>query len=305
MMTSMAPSNTDIPEWHRFELLVHAIQSQIAPDAIVTHNVRLPGRLTGAQRQVDVLVAGSVGQFPVNIAIDCKDHSNPVDVNAVESFAGLIQDTGVHKGVMVASNGFTQNAKARAKADQIDLYRPIDTGNHKWRPKSVRMPMLCDFRGVAMQLTFSCSAPVPLRVPEDFLTTLDIYDKAHVPIGKALPTAMARWDAGEYPSEPGEHVVPIFSQPTILMDNGFGQLVNVELTVRLFVRQELFLGHIPIVEIKAFRDEHTGHVITNAFTTGALDPETVFKEWTRVAPNQPLPFNPVLRVSGLLCMSIN
>ncbi len=301
----MSSNNFGIPNWQQFELLVHAIQAQIAPDAVVTHNVRLPGRLTGAQRQIDVLVSGSVGQFPVDIAIDCKDSASPVDVNTVESFVGLIQDTGVHKGVMVASNGFTKNAKARAKADQIDLYRPIDTGNHRWRPKSVRMPMLCDFRGVAMQITFSCSEPVPISIPEDFLTALDIYDKAHMLLGKTLPTAMARWDAGEYPCEPGEHVVPIFSQPTTLMDNGFGAFVNVTLTVRLFVRQELFIGHIPIVDIKAFRDEHTGHVITNAFTTGALDPETVFKEWTRIAPNQPLPFNPVLRVSGLLCLSVD
>src|SRR4051812_11704960 len=82
------------PEWKQLELLVAAIHRQLAPDATVTHNAKLPGLLSETTRQVDVLVEQKIGQYSMRIAIDCKDYGVPVDVKGVEEFDGLVKDIG-------------------------------------------------------------------------------------------------------------------------------------------------------------------------------------------------------------------
>jgi hypothetical protein len=71
-----------------------------------------------------------------------------------------------------------------------------------------------------------------------------------------METATQRWNSGQFPSEPGEHPsLPIFVQSPVLIDNGYGNLVEVQLTVTLVVRRELFLGQLPIERIRGLKDE--------------------------------------------------
>jgi hypothetical protein len=72
-------------EYQDLEKLVAAIQKQLAPASDVQHNVRLDGRRSGVNRQIDVLVSQKVGQYDIRIIIDCKDHKQPVDVKGVEA----------------------------------------------------------------------------------------------------------------------------------------------------------------------------------------------------------------------------
>lgn len=152
------------------ELLVAKIQQQLAPDAEVLHDVMLDGRASRRKRQIDVLVRERIGQYEINIIIDCKDYNRPVDVKGVEEFYGLLTDVGAQKGVLVCPKGFTETAKTRAEGFQIDLYSPVDTDIHKWRMR-VTIPALCDFRKVAMAFQFSMSAPVPIKLAGDFYST--------------------------------------------------------------------------------------------------------------------------------------
>ena len=55
------------------ELLVQKIQKQLAPKSEVLHNIKLMGRRSKTKRQIDVLVREQVGQYEINIIIDCKD----------------------------------------------------------------------------------------------------------------------------------------------------------------------------------------------------------------------------------------
>lgn len=98
----------------RFEKLVARIQAGLSPAAQVKHNERIKGRKSGSLRQVDVTVRQQVGQFPLLIAIECKDLSRPADVKHVEAFGGLLDDIGAHKGSMVSARGFSATAKKRA-----------------------------------------------------------------------------------------------------------------------------------------------------------------------------------------------
>ena len=81
---------------------------------------------------------------------------------------------------------------------------------------------------------------------------------------------------------------------------GYGNLIPVEITVSLRVEQQLYFGQLPISHISGFRDELSGKVISNAFTTGILDPEEVERDWVRIKSEADLPMPPLLEMVGLI-----
>lgn len=296
-------TKNEVPDWKELEHLVAMIQTQLSPDATVQHNVMLDGLDSETKRQIDVLVEQNIGQYTMRIVIDCKDYSKPVDVKGIEEFQGLVQDVRAQKGALVCPAGFTKSALNRARKLQIDLYRPVSTGKHKWQAQ-VTAPVLCDFRSSYMSFGISCSAPKPLSLPYDFYN-LPVHDENDNLLGTSLETAQANWDNGIYPSEPGEHErFSIFGDSKVFIDNGYEDTVEVNLTLGLIVKQKLYLGHLPIEEINGLADEHTGCVVTNAFTMGGLNPEEVEKKWQHVEDVNTLKFQPLFRVVGLTCYGI-
>lgn len=292
------------PLWKQLELLVADIQRSLAPDAEVMHNVKIKGRKSEQIRQIDVLVRKKVGQYEILIAIDCKDYAVPVDVKGVEEFQGLLADVGANKGAIVSSKGFTPAAKKVAAHDQIDLFSPVDTDPHKWQTK-VSLPLICDFRSAAIAFGIEVTAPVPFRMQMDFWKDMIVYDKDGNELGRPLEVALARWNQGEYPFETGTHEnVPLFGVTPTLVDNGYGQQVPVRLFISLDVSQRLFFGNLPIVKIKGLRDEQTGAVVTNAFTTGMLDAEEVENSWQRIESPENAPVRPAMVLVGLDCYEI-
>lgn len=296
--------NEDAKEWQQLEALVAQIQKELAPGAIVEHNVRLKGHVTGTMRQVDVLMKQNIGQYQMIIAIDCKDYKSPVDVKSVEEFHGLLTDVGAHKGALVCPKGFTRTAKKRAKSYHIDLYSPVDTEPHKWQVKPT-LPMLCDFRSAAIAFGIRVSTPAPFRLPNDFFDATQVFDESGQLLGTSLETALTRWNNGEYPTEPGEHDdVPLFASQETLVDNGYGQRIPVTLFVSLLVKQRLYFGYLPIEKIRGLKDEHTGRIVTNAFTTGRLNAEDVENRWAKLKPGDEPPVLPVMKFVGLDCYDI-
>jgi hypothetical protein len=293
------------PIWEQLEILVAQIQRELAPDAAVTHNVKVRGRDSQQMRQVDVLVQQPIGQYQITIAIDCKDYAEPVDVKSVEEFEGLLRDIAADKGAMVAPRGFTPAAKKVAARNKIDLFSPIDTDPHKWQVK-VSLPMICGYRGAAIAFGIRCSAPAPFRLEGEFFVAADVYDKDGNLLGKPFETVVNRWNNGEYPYEPGEHEdIPLFPVSPTLVDNGYGMRVPVDLYLGLRVTQELFFGHLPIVKIRGLKDEQTGAVITNAFTTGSLSAAEVEKSWQRIESVERAPTRPAAVLVGLNAWEIS
>lgn len=291
-------------DWQQLEILVAQIQKELAPGANVEHNVKLKGHVTGVMRQVDVLVKQNIGQYEMLIAIDCKDYKSPVDVKAIEEFHGLITDIGAHKGALVCPKGFTRTAKKRAKGYHIALYSPVDTDPHKWQVKPT-LPMVCDFRSVAIAFGIRVSAPVPFSLPSEFYRDVQVFNNSGQLLGTSLEVAFTRWNNGDYPIEPGEHDdIPIFASPETLVDNGYGLRVQVTLTVSLHVKQRLYFGYLPIEKIRGLKDEHSGRVVTNAFTTGNLNAEEVENKWTKLKPGEEPPVRPVMMAVGLDCYKV-
>jgi hypothetical protein len=283
------------------EKLVQRIQQELAPQANVEHNVRLDGRLTGTKRQTDVLVSEKIGQYDISIVIDCKDYRQPVDVKGVEEFNGLLDDVGAQKGVLVCPSGFTKAAKVRAAGLQIDLYSPFDTEPHKWQVTAT-IPAICDFRSAAMSFGISMSAPLPFTLSQKFYEERLAFGPDNNPLGTPLEVATRRWNTGDLPRDVGESGdIPLFGIPKVLMDNGYGHMVPVEVSISLHVTKRLYYGQLPVPRISGFKDELSGLVITNAFEVGLLDPDTVERDWKAIANESEAEVKPVITLSGVVC----
>lgn len=286
-------------DYEDLELLVAKIQRELAPTAQVLHNQRLPGRKSGRQRQIDVLVKDRIGQYEIQIVVDCKDYKKPADVKSVEEFYGLVDDVGAQKGVLVCPSGFSEAAKTRAEGLQIALYSPVDTDPHKWKVNP-SIPAFCDFRDAAISFGLSVSGPYPFTMPYGFQFTNPVTDSEGHPRGTMFGIAIEKWNNGELPVQAGQHEdLEIFGERPH-MDNGHGMNIPVKLWVGLKVRQNLFYGMMPITKISGFKDEIGGGVITNAFQTGILDPNDVWENWQKIEKIEDCKLSPVLGFQGLI-----
>jgi hypothetical protein len=285
-------------------MLIADIQQQLAPGSEVTHDVRLAGVDSGAMRQIDVLVRHHVGQYEILIVVDCKDYAQPVDVKGVEEFSGLLRDVRAHQGSIVCPKGFTRSARKLAKHLNIALYSPVDTGDHKWRTP-LALPTLCDFRQASLAFKISTSAPQPFRLAYEFQSTLMVFNDAGEELGTCVQYALNRWNEGRYPTEVGVHDgVPTFGVNPVYVDNGYGTRIPVELSLHLEVKGRRYFGYLPLQDIRGLRDEHTGEIITNAFTTGVLDAVQVENEWQRLKDGADPPSAVALTMMGLDCFEI-
>ena len=79
-----------------------------------------------------------------------------------------------------------------------------------------------------------------------------------------------------------------------------GERIPVEIYLHLLVVRELYYGDLPIERLSGFKDERTGAVITNAFTTGKLDPNDVTRNWKRLAAESDAPRPPAFKFVGLI-----
>ena len=291
-------------DFRNLEILVTKIQKQLAPKAEVLHNVRLDGRLSETKRQIDVLVKENIGQYEIKIVIECKDHKVPIDVKGVEEFDGLLRDVGAQKGVLVCPTGFTNAGKKRAEGLQIDLYSPIDTDVHKWQAR-VTIPAICDYRSAAMSFGVGITGPYPFRIVPDFFSRAMTFDDKGRELGTVLDTALARWNDENFRLSRGNIKNWLFFETRpVLMDNGYDPSarirVPVDLSVSLLVKNQLYYGQLPVPHISGFLDQLSGKVITNAFTVGMLDPDTVEKEWLKIDAEADAPVRPVIRLVGLI-----
>ena len=118
--------------WEEFEAIITRLQTTFNKGASVTGDEKLPGKLSGRLRQIDVCIRTKVGTENVLIIVECKRLNRKVDVKAVESFIGVKKDVGAQMGIMVSSEGFSRSAYKRAKDENISLYRYQDTHKEDW-----------------------------------------------------------------------------------------------------------------------------------------------------------------------------
>jgi hypothetical protein len=109
------------PDWQLYEREIHEELQSKYPDAVVTHNVKVPGCKSGVSRQIDILVEERTPGGMVSTAVEAKYHARAIAVKDVEAFIGLLNDVAIGRGVMIAPRGYSEAAFARAYRDDVDV----------------------------------------------------------------------------------------------------------------------------------------------------------------------------------------
>lgn len=107
--------------WQEYQEAVARLYEQAEGIGTLRRNVLIPDKVTGQNRQVDVLLEIESKGHLVKMLIDAKFHAVPIDVRDVEGVLALAQAIGANKAVIVASNGWTDPAKRKADFESCDL----------------------------------------------------------------------------------------------------------------------------------------------------------------------------------------
>ncbi len=284
------------PKWKRFEALVAKLQQEFSPNAKVTHNDKIMGQHSGVERQIDISVRKTVGQFNILIVIDCKDYSKPVDVKGMEEFFGLVNDVGANKGAIVSSGGFTKAARTRARDAGVDIYTLVDAEDHDWR-SDIAIPFGCDFRGFGMcRFKIGGSIAICNELAQQDPKRIPIYDQNHVLIGTPLTLLWAMWNRREILEEPGLRSILLKPDPVFVKDND-GDLVHIEIIGEFEILKKLYFGGVPLTKITGFRDEATGKLVLPGNTeivTDFIDTVEVERNWQRISSVESLVIKPFM-----------
>lgn len=115
--------------WKEYEIKVFDYFKARFPDALITKNAQLPGKLSGTARDIDVLLESQVFGHSLQIAVECKNWSSKLDVADIGSFIDKIKDVGISKGVMVSKVGYTEAAHQRARTETGVQLQVLDFDN--------------------------------------------------------------------------------------------------------------------------------------------------------------------------------
>ncbi|WP_051944712.1 restriction endonuclease [Verrucomicrobium sp. BvORR106] len=107
--------------WRIYEQHITEHLKMLYPDALIEHDVRRRGIFSHSERQIDILISGSLAGFSTDIAIDCKYFSTKIDIGIVEQFIAFLADLRVSKGVIVTNVGFSEAALRRARNEGRDI----------------------------------------------------------------------------------------------------------------------------------------------------------------------------------------
>jgi len=106
-------------DWKSYEKEIYEIFKSEYPEAEVTLDARKPGRYSKTERQCDVLIEDYVAGNRMTIVVDGK--CSKVDVKEVDSFIGMLDDIGAHKGLLITQVGYTDAALNRAYYGPSDI----------------------------------------------------------------------------------------------------------------------------------------------------------------------------------------
>jgi hypothetical protein len=141
-----------------FQRLVHAIESAIAvgnANARIEMSKRIPDKVTGKPREHDVVLTIAQQHHELVIALECRDLSRPVGVNAVEAFRSKCEHTGINAGIIVAARGFCNTAIQKASHYNIRCLTLDEAENFDWCPALGVDTFRREIRGTHLNVLFA------------------------------------------------------------------------------------------------------------------------------------------------------
>jgi len=111
---SEAPSLT-LAQAKRYEQQVGRILAGRSEQANRSENTHLPGKVSGSQRQIDVLfTTRPLPDVEMHIVVECKHYKRRIGVGVIDELIGKVSDVGAVLGILCAANGFSGPARQRA-----------------------------------------------------------------------------------------------------------------------------------------------------------------------------------------------
>lgn len=167
-----------------FQTLVYFLQMNLADGSRVTESAILNDRVTGAGREVDVLISGSVGGHEVHICLECRDHRRRQSVGWIEEMQNKHSRLPTNALILVSSSGFTTEARRVAASYGIDLLVPGESDEQVASAVADRLSSLW-FKQVGVTLG-EVTLTFDTEGPEGVTKVLD--DKLRLPDGTVIAT---------------------------------------------------------------------------------------------------------------------
>lgn len=105
-----------------FQRLVYLIRVNLAEGAKVTESKMMRDRLTKRFREVDVVIEGKVGNHPVTVCVECRDHKRVADVTWVDMMKSKHDRLDTNALILASRSGFTPEARNVASTFGIEVF---------------------------------------------------------------------------------------------------------------------------------------------------------------------------------------
>lgn len=87
-----------------FQQLIYLIHHQLEKGAIVTESKMLRDRITGQEREVDIVIEVGTGNYTITIGVECVEPSRPATVEWIDKMSGKHQSLPTDKLVLVSKS---------------------------------------------------------------------------------------------------------------------------------------------------------------------------------------------------------
>jgi Restriction endonuclease len=294
-MARIRSYNRVMQDWLAFERLAQQIQSDLAPDAQVTHNERLIGK-SGVEHQCDLVLRSKIGQLDFICVIECKDKRSKVNLETVRAFTSRLQDVSASQGIIVAAKGFTRDALRYAKAHGVLAYTLFDAQSLKWN-KQALVPLVLGFvmlgRGYAEFLNPPDGKVLHLKATEPFdweaLPLWDSLRREWVPLKVYLEH---RWD--EYAAVNAVSKMPVTATDVSQRYSIYVDQKARPVTIRYTLTPQFkwCYNRLPLLSGRGFVDQVSGTVLLPNFRT-LIETHKAYETWPHVDEADKLPFAPI------------
>jgi hypothetical protein len=295
------------PRWKRFEKLGARMLATLSPNAHVVYNDSIRGKLSQADRQIDVSIRSQRDGAEHLAIVQCRDYKQPLDVNAVGEFDSVIRDVGAASGIMISVHGWTQGAKTYARALNIDLLRLVDAENKIWAEyfgdapaafqQVVTAPTLVTHRSLEISFSFHTSRikSSQFRMPYDFHDGALVHEDGRS-AGTPLNLVGMIWADEAIPHEPGEALLVVdLTRPVFFeIDESRTPICRIMFHARVIETHRF--GMWQLTTIEGLANELDGSILSRGFTTSPFDIEDVLKNWQDVASPEACPSRPTMRI---------
>ncbi|MEA2586103.1 MAG: hypothetical protein QOF33_4188 [Thermomicrobiales bacterium] len=149
-----------------FHKLVAHLERAFAGQSDVS--IEAPGylldKVTKRLREHDIVLTYRHPHKEVVVAIECRDRSRKVGEPEVEAFHTKCEITGVHKGIIVSSKGFSQDARSLATFKNIDCFTLEQIEQLEWVRPSFFTRIEWHFMGAHVVVHIQDVIPLPMHL---------------------------------------------------------------------------------------------------------------------------------------------